>query len=544
MSVSPVLAEAVRAMTDPDHRCLFDVTLICTSDDNQAEYWMKRLSEGVCRKVSGDESSIYPLVLAVSEDWSKGGAGNGLGTLYAFKKACAKAKKDHGIDLDKQLTEEKISIGLFHTAGKGTRLAPLPASENNNKPGVKLPVCQEMRVGGQSVFSPITVLEAVVKQTGVYAPSRKGRMSVFWGDQIFIPSAPFKYTPTHHADIMCTLLGESAPTAEEWAEKGLEKYGVIAVSKDEGKNAAQVEKVDHATATKMLKVLGDIGQVGPSLGSFSVSAALLNALCNEYSAELSAKKGKFDTDPHFWMPLTLPEEDYVSLMSQKGVAADESKAHHERMSKMKLGFSLNGMGLFGAVDVGDKACWWDYGLLKLYSANNLKFMDDDESAILLRKFFNVTSNQMNSTVSPDVKVDQKSCVFSSTVTSGSISNSMLAGVEALDIQLDGAIVINCTAKKIVAGKNCILYNIVDDSEEGIIVKDGDIVVSVTDESGKSTELRSRIDLCGGKSWKTVVEGNKMTFEQMFAENTDADVIKIEAVRKKLCRQVSSGFGIK
>ena len=156
MSISPVLAEAVRAMTDPDHRCLFDVTLICTSDDNQAEYWMKRLSEGVCRKVSGDESSIYPLVLAVSEDWSKGGAGNGLGTLYAFKKACAKAKEDHGIDLDKQLTEEKISIGLFHTAGKGTRLAPLPASENNNKPGVKLPVCQEMRVGGQSVFSPIT----------------------------------------------------------------------------------------------------------------------------------------------------------------------------------------------------------------------------------------------------------------------------------------------------------------------------------------------------------------------------------------------------
>jgi hypothetical protein len=30
----------------------------------------------------------------------------------------------------------KVSAALYHTAGKGTRLAPLPASENNNKPGV------------------------------------------------------------------------------------------------------------------------------------------------------------------------------------------------------------------------------------------------------------------------------------------------------------------------------------------------------------------------------------------------------------------------
>lgn len=47
--------------------------------------------------------------------------------------------------------------------------------------------------------------EAVIKQTGVYAPSRKGRLGVFWGDQVFIPSAPTTYTPTHHIDIMCTL---------------------------------------------------------------------------------------------------------------------------------------------------------------------------------------------------------------------------------------------------------------------------------------------------------------------------------------------------
>ena len=46
----------------------------------------------------------------------------------------------------------------------------------------------------------------------------------------------------------------------------------------------------------MLEQLGTIGQVGPSLGSFSVSAAILNALCNEFSIELAEKEAKFDTE--------------------------------------------------------------------------------------------------------------------------------------------------------------------------------------------------------------------------------------------------------
>ena len=124
------------AMTDTTNPALFDVTIICTTDDFQASYWMDRLSSGVC-KSSSDSTNNYPMVIAVSEDWSSSsGAGNGLGTLYAFQKACNVAKEKYGADLAQELMEGKISAALYHTAGKGTRLAPLPASENNNKPGV------------------------------------------------------------------------------------------------------------------------------------------------------------------------------------------------------------------------------------------------------------------------------------------------------------------------------------------------------------------------------------------------------------------------
>ena len=81
------------------------------------------------------------------EDW-EGGAGNALGTFYAYEKACrlAAAKGPAYVpDGAKSSTSyvtlltEETSVGIYHTAGKGTRLAPLPGAENNNKPGVKLP---------------------------------------------------------------------------------------------------------------------------------------------------------------------------------------------------------------------------------------------------------------------------------------------------------------------------------------------------------------------------------------------------------------------
>lgn len=85
-----------------------------------------------------------------------------LGTLYAFTKATKIAMEKYGVDIMALLLAGKISVGLYHTAGKGTRLAPLPGAENNNKPGVKLPATTT--VAGRTV--PMTILEAVIKQTG------------------------------------------------------------------------------------------------------------------------------------------------------------------------------------------------------------------------------------------------------------------------------------------------------------------------------------------------------------------------------------------
>lgn len=255
---------------------------------------------------------------------------------------------------------------------------------------------------------------------------------------------------------------------------------------------------------------------------------------------------QLDTDPHFWMPLTLPLDDYIALMEQKGVGSEESKLHHDRMGKMKKSFedagNLKAMGLFGAVDVGNDACWWDYGQLKLYSANNLKFLDTDESSDLLRTFFGVNDKRMHSKIGESCTVDDKSYISACKIKSGDIKNSVMAGVEVVDLTADGAIIVNCTAKKIVAGKNAILYNLIDDSDEGIVALDGDVIVSVTEESGEMMELRSKHSICGGKAWKEKVAGNSMTFEDVMVKNFGSNVTKIENKRKELFKRTSGSFG--
>ena len=232
----------------------FDVIIVCCSNLAAERFWQARLSE-TAEEVTGCKSTT---VLAVHEDWN-GGAGNGLGTLYAFQKACAKAQES-GVDLLAKL-KGGAAVAIYHTAGKGTRMAPLPGAENNNKPGVKLSAL--VKVGGEQ--RPLTILEAVVRQTSSYARVRRGRCSVFWGDQVFVPSCGVQQTDKA-ADILAAL--RPMPSKEEWEAEGLHQYGLIAVA-DDG-SAMQLEKVTYDVAVRYLPK--NVKQVGTSLGSFSHAA--------------------------------------------------------------------------------------------------------------------------------------------------------------------------------------------------------------------------------------------------------------------------------
>ena len=106
----------------------------------------------------------------------------------------------------------------------------------------------------------------------------------------------------------------------------------------------------------------------------------------EFAPELAAKCACLDSDPHFWMPLTLQKEDYLAVMGKKGTPADEAAAHYARMAAFAAKFAPGGGGILGCVDVGAKALWWDYGRLELYQTNNLHAAEEGPSPHALRTF--------------------------------------------------------------------------------------------------------------------------------------------------------------
>lgn len=406
------------------------------------------------------------------------------------------------------------SIAMYHTAGKGTRLAPIPGAENNNKPGVKLPALVKNINGGNM---QLTMLESVIKQTGVYAASRPGRLSVFWGDQVFIPSASTRYESSYHADILAQM--GPMPTQEEWEAKGYSNYGLIATgATGEG---AQVEKVTFDQARELLSGLGDVTEVGPSLGSFSVSTALLGGLLQEFDAELKAKKVALDSDPHFWMPMTLPLAAYVDIMGTKDMSAEAATAHYARLQRVKVALPRH-LKTFGAVGVGNNGFWWDYGQVQFYIDNNRKMAEDSYEGASMRKFFGVEDDyEGGSTIVASDLGDEES----------KVKNSVMSNVHTKKIgAVSNSVMVNVTAPCITA-KNCVVYNVV--SRNPIVLEDGDVLVGMQIPGEDYILMKSNLRNDGKKDWKKVLPSNPLSYEQVYDANLAADPLEIESIYTSL-----------
>ena len=195
----------------------FDVVIISTSNKERENYWQDRLLE-----MRGAITHPDAIAVAVHE---------GLSTLHTYRKAKIKAKKLFDVDLF-ELQSEGASVALYPSAEKGARLFPLTTNKSSGTPEI------------------LTVLETSILQTSIYASSRRGRLSIFSSDQLFLPTKNVPYTPQYHIDFL---------------SKG-----------------------------------------GVNLGSFSLSTAMTFALLREFSEEL----GHLNTDEHFWAPLALDWKSY------------------------------------------------------------------------------------------------------------------------------------------------------------------------------------------------------------------------------------------
>lgn len=492
-----------------------DILIISTSNPELQIFWESRFS-------TTREFLIKPsaLIIVVCEDW-QGGAGNGFGSLYALQKAMVVCEEKHGVDLFKKL-QEGASLAIYHTAGLGQRAAPLSSSELNNKPALKLPGFLGKPEDGYF----ITVLEAVIKQTSIFAPSRKGRISVFWGDQIFIPSRSTIYRSESHVDILARFQEISDET--NWEKQGWQSYGLC--TRDYHGNINLIDKINYPTFQRLVssQKIHIEGGIGLSLGCFSISAAFGSALLKEFDTELREKKLKVDSDPHLWMPMSLDVKTYVELMEKKETSAEESEKWHARMQGFLKNFLSrhSEIPFLRAIDIGAQSFWWDYGTIASYYLNNLKLTQSTDEAKCMREFFKTKSDN----VSDGVEVDENSCLIHCQIKNGIVKNSVLIGVVANSLHLNDCVIIHSAIANLNAQK-ALLYQITD--ETSLELKEDSVRADVfLGESKQNTPFYSYLNRDGKSDWDVKLFQNKFSYEEIYLHNAKVNYQNWEILRKR------------
>jgi hypothetical protein len=119
-------------------------------------------------------------------------------------------------------------------------------------------------------------------------------------------------------------------------------------------------------------------------------------------------------------------------------------------------------------------------------------------------------------------------VLASRIGAGSVRRSVCTNTNCDEVVISDTVLMNVTAKK-VTGNNCILYNVVDDSEAGLSLPDGTVRADVYLPGQPKIIVMSTLDTDGGKAWKVVLEGNDKSFEDVYSTNCPLDISECQKV---------------
>ena len=159
--------------------------------------------------------------------------------------------------------------------------------------------------------------------------------------------------------------------------------------------------------------------------------------------------------------------------------------------------------LFGAVERWSRLVLVGLRLVEVVQKEQHLVTGDDAEAEALRQYLNIPSR--------DVKLENfqasiedesnKSVVMASHDQERSVKSSVVSNVNCGDIQIENCLLVNVTAKKIKAS-NAIIYNVVDDSDDGLILPGAKCTASVfMPKSKEKLTMTSTVSQCGGKMFK-------------------------------------------
>lgn len=436
-----------------------DVIVIVSAQESERRYWKERL-EAMKGQVIGRDTVVF----SVLESYGGGvPPGNGLGSLLAYQSAREESPVQAGVSwkaLMERVKRQKgreANIAIYHTAGFGSRVWPITGSEFGSKSRISMP--RYLDQNGRKV--PMTLLESTLFQSSIFAKNRSGRVMVFWGDQVFIPTVPLEelQSSTDSPVEILALVGQFP------YEDIVNKYGLIALeSRDPGQwTAARLMQKPKTVqdAQDFMTAHSNVSVMGKSLGSFTVDRGFWDAMMRSYRSELNEEeiskqsKNRADTDGDWWIPLTRLE--FVLGRAAAGTAAFKTEKSlkeylvsagldHPEFTPRVLRLYLNSRKISSApmmrvVNAGAKSLWWDFGNIGveegttegIFRRNILVLLQGTPEGRLARQFWNVPEPFTGLAAGTDVRVENSIITASELLpgSSGVIQNSVVSGMRGV-----------------------------------------------------------------------------------------------------------------
>ena len=462
---------------------MFDYVVVVVSEELEA----RKLAAASFRPGVLLNSTFVP----VPESGWTGRAGNGLGTLFAIENASTVLGKD-------LVAEVKCgkSVLLVHTAGEGTR--NVLTRTVKNKALIEVP--------------NLTILEGVIKQFQEFAIP--ARIMVTWGDQFLL----LEDTPDAIRDCALSthvmLFGLKTELTEEIANT----YGIQIVRSENGAGCELLAFEDtrnYEVAKRLVQQWQ--GEVMVNMGMFALSGVAAERMLDAFSPELTARRGKFNSD-ELWQSWISPEYEAEPWLRER---ADQLK---QELPERAPGV------LIKSYPLSARTTWLDFGTNEQYYESVMKLLADNAEGQRLRGFLAVdlaASVATGCTISCSV-------YERSAIAAGEVKESVIVNSTAKHAELEGACVLNATLNRI-RGKRCVVYNVVDHGE--LEVEDC-FVVGVFHPVKGLIRLRMAMGAEKGAKaawWHTCLPGNDYALCEVAELVRDVSDEEMEATKKRVER---------
>ena len=209
-----------------------------------------------------------------------------------------------------------------------------------------------------------------------------------------------------------------------------------------------------------------------------MTAEMARRLMALFAAELQARSGRLDTDPGWWMPLSLPR----ALAERLGDA--------QHVARMRAAFP-EGLSL-GVVDVGQQAPWWDFGSLLSWRQSCLDVLHSPSLRALL-----------------DTPEPVDGSVRIACSGAHDADNSVLVEVACEHVTARDALVMDCF------GAALEVHGTAYGLRESAVVPPETVVAG----DGQSGAVRAPVSSDGKACWDVVLPGNRASWAELSAHSS-------------------------